>query len=100
MFILRLFKVAIVLVIYFDLKVKQFDVINVFMNVTWDTCSQTIACKLLDSFKKSRIYIEIDCVFYGLRDLLALWYKDFLLTLKKTRLSIYKEELCLFINKF
>ena len=43
--------------------------------------------------------VEIDCVLYGLRDSPALWYKDFSSTLKKTGLSMYKEEPCLFIDK-
>ena len=38
-FVSRLFKVAIALAVYFDLKVKQFNVVNAFVNTTQDTCS-------------------------------------------------------------
>jgi hypothetical protein len=35
-FILRLFRVAIVLTIYFDLEIKSFDIINIFINTKHD----------------------------------------------------------------
>ncbi len=42
---------------------------------------------------------KLDKVLYGLRDLPALWYNDFLTILKKLGLVGYTEEPCLFINK-
>ena len=95
----RSFRVAMALAARFDLEVKQFDVVNAFVNVTRDTRSQPVACKLPDGFKKPRMCVEIDRALYGLRDSPALWYEDFSSTLKETGLSMCKEEPCLFIDE-
>jgi hypothetical protein len=56
----------------FDLKIKQFDIVNAFINIKKDARSALITYKLPDGFKKQGICVEIDRALYRLRDSLAL----------------------------
>jgi hypothetical protein len=67
-----LFKVVIVITAYFNLKIKQFNIVNVFVNTKRDPHSVLVAYKLLNRFKQSRIYIKINQALYKIRDSLAL----------------------------
>jgi hypothetical protein len=58
--IARLFKVIIAVTACFNLKIKQFNIVNVFVNTKKDLYSVLVAYKLLYRFKKPRIYIKID----------------------------------------
>jgi hypothetical protein len=55
-----LFRVIIVIAVCFNLEIKQFNIVNIFMNTKKDLCSVLIAYKLLDRFKQPRIYIKIN----------------------------------------
>jgi hypothetical protein len=55
-----LFRVIIVIAAYFNLKIKQFNIVNVFVNIKRDLYSVLVAYKLLNRFKQPRIYIKID----------------------------------------
>jgi len=61
-----------VLAARFDLEIKQFDVINVFVNVKRDQRSALVACKLPDGFKALGMCVEVDRALYGMRDSPAL----------------------------
>ncbi len=53
---------------HFDLEIKQFDVINVFVNTKRDQCSTLVACKLPNRFKALGMYVEVDQALYSIRD--------------------------------
>jgi hypothetical protein len=67
-----LFKVTIAIVTCFDLKIKQFNMVNAFVNVKRDLYSVLVAYKLLDRFKQLRMCVKIDRALYKIRDSLAL----------------------------
>ena len=56
----------------FDLEVKQFDVVNAFVNAKRDERSALVSCYLPDGWKRLGIVVEIDRALYSLRDSLAL----------------------------
>ena len=72
--------------------------INMFVNAKHDSNSLTMVCKLSDRFKVLEKCVKIDQALYSLRDSLALWYKEFKLTLLRIGLSPLKEEPYIFIN--
>jgi hypothetical protein len=94
-----LFKVTIAIAAYFNLKIKQFNMVNTFVNIKRDPYSVSMAYKLLDRFKQPRICVKIDWALYKIRDSPALWYQEFTITLTRAGLILYKEELCIFIDK-
>jgi hypothetical protein len=52
MLVLRLFRIGIAIIAYFNLKIKQFDVVNAFINAVYNSELSLIICKLPLSFKK------------------------------------------------
>jgi hypothetical protein len=58
--IARLFKVTIAITACFNLEIKQFDIVNVFVNIKRDLHSVLVTYKLLNRFKQPRIYIKIN----------------------------------------
>jgi hypothetical protein len=56
----RLFRITSALAAYFDLEIKQFDVVNTFINTKRDTKSTLVAAYLPNSFKQEGKCIEID----------------------------------------
>ena len=48
---MRSFRVASTIAAHFDLEIKQFDVINVFINIERDSNKPKVVVKLLDGFK-------------------------------------------------
>lgn len=96
----RSFRVAIAISAHFGLLMKQFDVINAFVNAVRSVNKQPVACFLPDGFKGDRkSCVVIDRALYGLRDSPALWYNEFVSTLRKLNLEISKEEPCLAYDK-
>jgi hypothetical protein len=55
-----LFKVIIAITACFDLKIEQFNVINVFVNIKRDLRSVLVAYKLLNRFKQPRMCVKIN----------------------------------------
>ena len=94
----RSFRVAMALAAQFDLEVKQYDVVNAFVNAERDERSAPVYCYLPDGFKQPGMVVEIDRALYGLRDSPALWYGDFSATLKSLGLVPLAEEPCIFTN--
>jgi hypothetical protein len=66
------FKVAIAVAARFDLEIKQFNVVNTFVNAKRDPRSVSVAYKLPDRFKQPRMCVEINRALYRIRDSLAL----------------------------
>jgi len=94
----RSFRVRAAIAARFDLEIKQYDVINAFINAKRDPSGLTVVYKLLDGFKVLGKYVEIDRALYGLRDSPTLWYKEFKSTLLRVGLSPLKEEPCIFVS--
>ena len=68
----RSFRVIIAIAAYFNLKIKQFDIINAFINANCLIRSALMACMLPDKFKRLGIYAKINRALYGLKDSLTL----------------------------
>jgi hypothetical protein len=51
MLVTRLFRITSTLAAYFNLEIKQFDIINIFVNTKRDTRSTLVAAYLPNSFK-------------------------------------------------
>ncbi len=77
----RSFRIAIAIAAHFDLEIKQFNVINAFINANRPSNSALVACQLPDGFKQLGMCVEVDRALYGLKDSPALWYKEFSSTL-------------------
>jgi hypothetical protein len=95
----RSFRTAMALAAYFDLEIKQFDVVNAFINAERDKSRPAVACKLPDGFKALGMCVEIDRALYGMKDSPALWYQEWATTLRKLNLESCKEEPCIFMNE-
>ncbi len=70
-----------------------------FVNAKQSSEGLLVVCFMPNGFKIPGKVYKLDRVLYGLRDLPALWYNDFLTILKKLGLVGCTEEPCLFINK-
>jgi hypothetical protein len=69
---LRSFRISIAIIAYFDLKIKQFDVVNAFINAVRSSELLLVICKLPLSFKKLGYVVKVDRALYGLCDSLVL----------------------------
>jgi hypothetical protein len=78
---------------------KQFDVVNTFVNAKRDKAKSPIYYHLPNRFKDPGTYIEINRALYRLRDSPALWYNDFVTKITRLGLKLSKEELCLMYDK-
>lgn len=95
----RSFRVMIAIAAQFDLEIKQFDVVNAFVNAQRSEHSSPVTCYMPDGFKHSGRVIELQRALYGLRDSPALWFKDFSSTLQSLGMTPSKEEPCLFFTE-
>ncbi|KAK6581555.1 hypothetical protein PZA11_006246 [Diplocarpon coronariae] len=57
---------------YFNIEVKQFNIINAFINTLKDLRSALVICFLLNGFKRPSIVVELDRALYRLKDSLVL----------------------------
>jgi Na+/H+-dicarboxylate symporter len=70
--VLRSFRISTAIVAYFDLKIKQFDVVNAFINAIYSSELPLVICKLPLGFKKLGYIAKVDRALYSLRDSLIL----------------------------
>jgi hypothetical protein len=94
----RSFRIACAIAAHFDLEMKQFDVVNAFVNATRSSEGPPVICKLPPGFERPGYVVEVDRALYGLRDSPALWYNDWTGTLKSIGLMALKEEACMFVD--
>lgn len=94
----RSFRIACAIAAHFDLEMKQFDVVNAFVNAVRSSSGPPVICKLPPGFEKPGYVVEVDRALYGLRDSPALWYNDWTGTLKSMGLLQLKEEVCIFVH--
>jgi hypothetical protein len=57
---LRSFRIGVAIVAYFDLEIKQFDVVNAFINAVCSSELLLVICKLLLGFKKLSYVVEVN----------------------------------------
>jgi hypothetical protein len=69
---LRSFKIGAAIVAYFDLEIKQFDVINAFINAVYSLELLLVICKLPLGFEKLGYVVKVDRALYSLYDSLIL----------------------------
>jgi hypothetical protein len=60
MLIVRSFRVASIIIAYFNLEIKQFNIINIFINIERDSNRPIIVYKLPDGFKVQEYIIEVN----------------------------------------
>jgi hypothetical protein len=94
----RSFRIACAIAAHFDLEMKQFDVVNAFVNAVRKSEGPPVICKLPPGFERPGYVVEVDRALYGLRDSPALWYNDWTGTLKSIGLQALKEETCIFVD--
>jgi hypothetical protein len=56
----RSFKVIIAVAACFNLKIKQFNIVNTFVNTKKDPYNVLVAYKLLNRFKQPRMCVKIN----------------------------------------
>jgi hypothetical protein len=96
--VLCLFRIGIVITAYFDLKVKQYNIINAFIYALRQSDGPTVTCYIPDGFPIPGMLIEVKQALYGLIDLSSLWYKEFTSTLVKLKLKPIKEEPYIYVT--
>jgi hypothetical protein len=55
-----LFRISAAIIAYFNLKIKQFNVINAFINAIYNSELLLVICKLPLSFKKLSYIIKVN----------------------------------------
>ena len=94
---IKIFRALMTIVVVFDLKTRQYDAINVFVNSEID---EFIYCKSSDDWKKVNELLLLLKALYELKQSLALWYKYLVNTLNELRLKQVSDIKCLFINDY
>ena len=92
---IRVFKTLIIIVIYFNFNIQQFNIINVFTNVIID---ELIYVWFLDSFHILDYCLKLFKVLYELLWSPLLWYNDLTKALKNLKLHLILESSYLFTN--
>jgi Reverse transcriptase (RNA-dependent DNA polymerase) len=95
---LRSFKIGAAITAHFDLEMKQFDVVNTFINAVRSSELPPVICKLPLGFEKLSYVAKVDQALYGLRDSLVLWYDEWTRTLKQIGLAPLNKEPCIFVD--
>ncbi len=54
------FCIIAAIIVYFNLEIEQFDIVNIFVNAKRLSGSILVACQLPDRFKQLGIYVEIN----------------------------------------
>ena len=90
----KIFKTVMIIAIAFDMKIHQFDAINVFINSKLD---EEILCKCFEKFRQSNKCWKLFRILYDLKQTSMLWYKKFISILKNLSLmSVFKIN-CLYV---
>ena len=95
--IIKIFRALMIIVVVFDLKTRQYDAINVFVN---SEINELIYCKSSDDWKKVNELLLLLRALYELKQSFALWYKHLVNTLNELKLKQVSDIKCLFINDY
>ena len=85
------------IVVVFDLKTRQYNAINVFVN---NEINEFIYCKSSDDWKKANELFLLLRALYELKQSLAFWYKHLINTLNELKLEQMSDIKCFFINDY
>ena len=95
---IRIFRILMTIVAAFDLEIKQYDVINAFINSEID---ESTYCYSFDDWTEFKnILLLLLRAFYDLKQSSALWYKHLSETLFELSLKNVSRIECLFINEY
>ena len=94
---IKIFRIFMIIVVVFNLKTRQYDAINVFVN---SEINKFIYCKSFDDWKKVNELLLLLKTFYDLKQSFALWYKYLINTLNELKLKQVSNIKCLFINDY
>jgi dihydrodipicolinate synthase/N-acetylneuraminate lyase len=72
MLALKSFKIVVAIIAHFDFKIKQYNVINAFINAIRSSDLPLVIYKLPLGFKVLKYVAEVDRALYSLRDSPAL----------------------------
>ena len=86
-----------IIVVVFDLKTRQYDAINVFVN---SEINEFIYCKSSDDWKRINELFLLLKILYDLKQSFALWYKHLINTLNELKLEQISDIKCFFINDY
>jgi hypothetical protein len=64
----RSFRIRIIITAHFDLKVKQYDVINTFIYASRQSDGPAITCHMPDGFSMPGMLVEVKQALYSLID--------------------------------
>ena len=98
MLALKSFRIIATIIAHFNFKIKQYDVINAFINAIYSLNLPLVICKLPFSFKVLKYIAKVNRALYSLRDSLALQYNKQISTFKRIGLAPLNKELCIFVN--
>ena len=86
-----------IIVVVFNLKTRQYDAINVFVN---SEINELIYCKSSDNWKKTNELFLLLKAFYELKQSFVLCYKYLINTLNELKLKQMSDIKCFFINNY
>ncbi|PMD12411.1 hypothetical protein NA56DRAFT_587210, partial [Hyaloscypha hepaticicola] len=66
--ITRSFRINYTIVVHFNLEIKQFDIVNTFINTIRNSEGLSVLYKLLLGFEKPEYIIEVNYILYRLQD--------------------------------
>ncbi len=92
----KVFRILMTLVAAFNLKTRQLNAINAFLNAHND---EFIYCQMSDDYRLNEKVIKIIRALYEQRKSSLLWLRILIIKCLEMRLQSISEESCLFINK-
>ncbi len=94
-FALKIFRIMMTLIVNFHLKIKQLNVVNVFLNVFND---EKIYCHLSNEYKQLKKILKLLRTLYEQRKSSLLWLRILIDKCIKLELNSIFDEFCLFSN--
>ncbi len=91
----KVFRMMMILVANFHFKIKQLDVVNVFLNVFND---EKIYCHMSNEYKQFKKILKLLRALYDQRKSLLLWLRILIDKCIKLELNSIFDEFCLFFN--
>ncbi len=92
----KVFRISMTLVAAFNLKTRQLNAINAFLNAHND---ELIYCQIFDDYRLDEKVIKIIRALYEQRKSSLLWLRMLIIKCIQLRLFFIFEELCVFINR-
>ncbi len=94
-FALKIFRMMMILVVDFHFKIKQLNVVNVFLNVFND---EKIYCHMSNEYKQFKKILKLFRELYDQRKSFLLWLRILIDKCIKFELNFIFDEFCLFLN--